>query len=225
MKTTTLVLAVALVLPLAALAQAPAAAPAPRADAKALKDKEAVTFNEIERGFYIGVGGGGFFLVNPPTLNAGDRTYFSPGMSIEAELGVDLFSRLSVALFLISTFNRMNSDYTAFSGNAASGDFSSITPGLTARVNIVGFDDSQDVRRWWIFARAGGGVSFYSPVALFTQTDGTKRNINALVFGGLGVEYYTRLRHFSLALEADFVLYAMTMTFGFNVMPTLRYAF
>lgn len=213
------VLVVALAVGSAAWGQEGGAKPsATGSQARLVKDKDADTFAEIERGFYVGMGGGGWMLINPPVSAAGQRQYFSPGLSIEVEIGGDLFSHLSVAAFFIAAFSKMGADYTGQSGGAASGDFSSFMPGVTARVNIVGFDDSQDVRRWWLFVRAGGAVTLYAPKALLP-------NIDIMVFAGPGVEYYTRLRHFSIALEADFVFQILTRTIGFNIMPTIRYAF
>jgi hypothetical protein len=46
-----------------------------------------------------------------------------------------------------------------------------------------------------------------------------------LIFAGPGIEYYTRLRHFSIGLEADFLFFALTQSIGFTVTPMLRYVF
>jgi hypothetical protein len=205
-----------------ALAQE-AGAPKAGGSAKLLKDKEAATFNEIERGFYVGVGGGGWLVINPP--HSTGAQYFSPGLGIQVEIGGDLGSRVSIAAFFIAAFNKMGADYTGYSGGAASGDFTSFMPGITARVNIVGFDDNQDVRRWWLFLRAGGAVTLYFPKTLLPNPNAGGNALDILVYGGPGIEYYTRLRHFSIALEADFCFQILTQTIGINIMPTLRYAF
>jgi hypothetical protein len=220
-----LVLVVALFGSPVALAQEAGTKPsAANSQAKLVKDKEAQSFNEIERGFYIGVGGGGWMLVNPPSGDPAQRT-FSPGLSIQVEIGGDLGSRVSIAAHFIAAFNKMGAGYRGYSEGAASGDFSSFMPGVTARVNVVGFDDSQEVRRWWLFVRAGGSVTLYAPKTLFTTPSGTERWFDLMFYGGPGIEYYTRLRHFSIALEADFVFQILSQTIGFNIMPTLRYAF
>ena len=234
-----LVLAVAL-FGTSAAAQDIATRPAPSASntsAKLSKDKEALTFNEIERGFYIGVGGGGWFLINPPVaVNCPPNTtgcskqYLSPGLSIQVEIGGNIGDRVSIAAFFFASFSKMGSDYTGLSRGGAQGDFTAFSPGLTARVNIVGFDDAQEIRRWWIYIRAGGAVTLYFPKALFTDPDPNspqtgERTFDVLIWGGPGIEYHTRLRHFSIALEADFLFQALTGTIGFNIMPTLRYAF
>ena len=219
-----LVLVVALVGSVAPAQEGGGKPSATGSQAKLLKDKEAVSFNEIERGFYVGVGGGGWLLINPPAP-AGGKSYFSPGLSIEVEIGGDLGSRVSIAAFFIAAFSKMGADYTGYSGGAASGDFNSFMPGITARVNIVGFDDAQDVRRWWLFVRAGGAVTLYAPKTLLANPNAGGNALDVLVYGGPGIEYYTRLRHFSIALEADFCFQILSQTIGFNIMPTLRYAF
>lgn len=219
-----LVLVVALAFAGSALAQEGSKPTAANTSAKLSKDKEKETFNEIERGFYVGVGGGGWLLFNPPVSGA-SRQYFSPGLSIEVEVGGDLGQRVSIAAFFIAAFSKMGADYTGWSNGAASGDFSSFMPGITGKVNIVGFNDSQDVTRWWIFVRAGAAFTIYAPKTLMPNPNFGGSNFDILVFGGPGIEYYTRLRHFSIGLEVDFVAQVMSATLGINVMPTLRYAF
>lgn len=207
-----------------ALAQEGSKPSAGNTSAKLSKDKEKETFNEVERGFYVGVGGGGWLLFNPPVSGI-SRQYFSPGLSIDVEIGVDIGTRLSIGAFFIGAFSKMGADYSGYSGGAAYGDFSSFMPGLTARVNLFGFDDSQDVRRWWVFIRAAGAVTIYAPRALLPNPNAGGNPLDVMVLGGAGIEYYTRLRHFSIALEADFVVQVLSGTFGLNIMPTLRYAF
>lgn len=182
----------------------------------ASKDKEAEVFDEIERGFYVGVTGGPWFLVNPPA-SSGPRP-FSPGQMAQVEAGLDLGDRLSLGLFVMGSANRAGSDYTGKSAGLASGDFSAFTPGAVVRANLLGFNDSQGIRRTWLYVRAGAGFSLYSPKVLLPDPD-------VLVFGGAGVEYYTRLRHFSIGLELSGALLVPSSTFGFAVTPSLRYAF
>ena len=64
----------------------------------------------------------------------------------------------------------------------------------------------------------GGGFVLYQPKSLLPGAD-------VLVFAGPGIEYFTRLRHFSIGFEADFIFMALSQSFGFTVTPMLRYAF
>ncbi len=190
----------------AAWAQAPA------------KDKAAVTFNEIERGLFFGVQGGWLFLTNPPA-QAGSQRPFSTGQTAFVEVGYELGERISVAAFLMAAQNRTSARYTGFSENHAfSGDFATLAPGATARFNLLGFNDGQDIKRTWLYARAGAGFAMFSPKTLLPRPD-------VLAFAGPGVEYFTRLRHFSVGLEAMGAYLVSGGTIGFTVTPNLRYAF
>lgn len=199
-----------LVVPTLAVAQQPAAVTNP------VRDRPAETFDEIERGLYFSVQGGPFFLVNPPA-ETGPRP-FSPGQAAMVEVGYDLGELLSVGLFVLGSANRAGSDYIGNSGGAASGDFSALVPGATLRANLVGFADSQEVKRTFFYARAGAGLALFSPKLLLPDSD-------ILVFAGPGVEYYTRLRHFSVGLEVTGSYLVSSGSFGFAVTPNLRYAF
>jgi hypothetical protein len=200
-------------------AETPAAAP---------QDRPGVTFNEIERGLYFGLGAGPFFLANPPSdpvpssdPNAapvqGPRP-FSSGLHMQVTLGVDLGTRLSLEAFLHVSSSRAGAEYTGNSDGSVSGDFTTLAPGAALRARLVGFADSQEVVRTWIYLRAGAGYAMFSPKQLLPDSD-------ILVFGGPGVEYYTRLRHFSVGLEVTGNYLVSAGTYGFAVTPNLRYAF
>ena len=184
----------------------------------AVEEKKATVFNEVERGFYLGVNAGFWAVVNPPAA-AGSKSYFSPGQAVQVEIGGDIGERVSVAAFFLATSNRMGSDYFGLNTQkTASGDYGAIVPGATAKIRIVGFNDSQEVKRTWLYVRAQAGVMFYSPAGL-------KLPLDVLIGGGPGVEYFTRLRHFSVSLEANFNFMALTSSVGFSILPSVRYAF
>jgi hypothetical protein len=181
------------------------------------QDKAAVTFNEIERGFFFGVQGGWLFMLNPPA-RTGPRP-FSPGQTAMVEVGYEFGQRVSVSGFVMAAQNRASSTYTGYSENRAySGDFSTLAPGASARFNFLGFNDGQDVKRTWLYLRGGAGFALFSPKPLLPSPD-------FLVFCGPGVEYFTRLRHFSVGLEATGTALVTTGSLGFTVTPNLRYAF
>ena len=189
-------------------------APAPK---EAAGDRPVETFNEIERGLYFAVQGGPWFIVNPPSEGTNPRP-FSPGQSAHVEVGFDLGERLSLGLFVLGAVNRAGSEYIGNSGGAASGDFSTLVPGATLRAHLVGFADSQGVQRTFFYARAGAGLALFSPKLLLPDSD-------ILVFAGPGVEYYTRLRHFSVGLEVTGSYLVSSGSIGFALSPNLRYAF
>lgn len=186
------------------------------AHAQAAGDRPAETFEEIERGIYFSVLGGPFFIVNPPA-SSGPRP-FSPGQMAQVEVGVDIGERLSLGVFAMAASNRAGSEYTGNSGGAASGDFSMLVPGAVARFQLVGLADAQDVQRTWIYLRGGAGYALFRPQQLLPDPD-------ILVFAGPGLEYYTRLRHFSVGIEVTGSFFVKSQSFGFAVTPNLRYAF
>ncbi len=187
------------------------------AHAQAAGDRPAETFEEIERGIYFSVLGGPFFIVNPPAPTGSPRP-FSPGQMAQVELGVDLGERLSLGVFVMGASNRAGSEYVGNSGGAASGDFSMLVPGAVARFHLVGLADAQDVQRTWIYLRGGAGYALFRPQQLLPDPD-------ILVFAGPGLEYYTRLRHFSVGIEVTGSFFVKSQSFGFAVTPNLRYAF
>ncbi|MBI3185604.1 MAG: adventurous gliding motility protein CglE [Myxococcales bacterium] len=195
------------------------AASAQEAAAPLAKDKEAITFEEIERGFYFGVNAGGWFLGNlPMTAPSRQPNPFSPGQAAWVEVGMDIGDRLSAGVFLLGSANRAGAEYTGKSKGIASGDFSAIIPGVTVRGNLVGFNDSQEVRRTWVYVRGGAGYGMFTPQPLIPDGE-------VLIFAGPGVEYYTRLRHFSINIEVTGLFLLPDASWGFALTPGIRYAF
>ena len=50
-------------------------------------------------------------------------------------------------------------------------------------------------------------------------------NNDVLAQGGVGLEYFTRLRHFSLGVMVDGLYFTDAKASGLSVVPTLRYTF
>lgn len=182
------------------------------------KDKDAVVFNEIERGFFIGLQLGPSFFLNAPQPDG--KGPFSSGQQAMVELGFDIGDHVAVSLFAIASMNRAGANYAGYSlaNTPVTGDFTSFVPGVSIRAKIVGFDDPQQVRRTWIYVRAGGGYALFTPQQLLPNPD-------ILVFLGPGIEYYTRLRHFSIGVEVVGSVLLNSKAIGFAVTPNLRYAF
>jgi hypothetical protein len=192
---------------LASRAQAQESAPA-------LKEREAPPV-EVERGLYFRGSGGAFFLNSLPATQ-GPKP-FSSGQMAQVELGIDIGEHVAVGLFVMGTSNRAGSDYIGHSGGTASGDFSGLVPGAAVRLSLVGISDANDVKRTWFYLRAGGGYAKFYPSALVPA--------DALVFAGPGIEYFTRIRHFSVGFEVTGSYLVNAKTFGFALAPNLRYAF
>ncbi len=194
-------------LPLRALAQE--AAPALQEDPRAAR------FREVERGLFTGFETGYLHLLKTPVADraafpyAGADGGAAHGFVTGVHVGYDLFSRLAVSLF-------------AWQGNASAGAsygaFSVSTAGADLRFALIGLRDSNEVERLYLYLHARGGYVWTYPKGLFGDTD-------LLGQGGVGLEYFTRLRHFSVGVVADGLYFTTAKAAGFSVVPTLRYTF
>ncbi len=81
--------------------------------------------------------------------------------------------------------------------------------------------------RLFTFFRAGGGFAFLSPDKNYKSNgDELKMSGSSISFdGGLGAEYYTNLRHFSIAFEARAYYLMGIGTLLLNLQPSLKYTF
>jgi hypothetical protein len=186
------------------------------AAAPLLKEKEPPPLREIERGFYFRGAGGPYFITKAPTTS-GRPSPFSAGQMAQVELGMDFGEHFSLGIFGMGTANRAGADYIGKSLGEASGDFAALIPGAAARISFVGIPDNNGVKRTWIYVRGGAGyVKFFPKVLLPAEM---------MVFVGPGIEYFTRLRHFSVGFELSGSYLLTSKTFGFALAPNLRYAF
>jgi hypothetical protein len=218
MTRTLLLLGLAALSPAAALAQqAPPSSAPPGATAPAAGDRAARTYDEVERGFSIGVQAGPTLLLNAPAAEGTPRPQ-SSGQTAQLELAVDIGEVLRLGVFVQGTTQRAGSEYQGFSGGTASGDFSALIPGASLRVMALGFQDAQEVKRTWLYLRGGAGYALFAPRQLLPTPD-------ILVFAGPGLEYYTRLRHFSVGIEVTGTYLLSSRAVGFQLTPSLRYAF
>jgi hypothetical protein len=199
--------ALALLVPSLALAQE--AAP------QLQEDPRAARFKDVERGFFVGFEAGYLGLLDTPTDDqekfrlAGDSGGSAGGVLVGVILGVDLGKRISVGLYAQGGNERANANY---------GAFSLLSAGADAKVALVGWRDRNDWERVYLYVHGRGGYAKTYPEGLFGTSD-------VLVAGGPGVEYFTRLRHFSIALGADVVYATKAKAAGFAVYPTVRYTF
>jgi len=180
-----------------------------------IKEREVTVFHEVERGWYLRGSGGLFFLTSLPATQGPSPS--SAGQMAQVEIGGDLGEHLALGLFVMGTSNRAGTDYVGRSGGAASGDFAAIIPGAVARFSLVGISDANDVKRVWLYLRGGAGYAKFYPTALLAP--------DALLFAGPGIEYFTRIRHFSIGFEVNGSYLLNSKTFGFALTPNLRYAF
>ncbi len=180
---------------------------------------EPAQLDEIVHGFFLEGNGGYWATIRPPTLTPGQGAPFSNGQGLTIAAGWDFNDLFSASLFFFYNANSMGSNYTGLSRTGLiSGSYESLIPGAAFKIRFVGVKDSQGLKRTFFYVRVGAGVVFYRPKELLDKLD-------VMVTGGLGVEYFTKLRHFSIGLEANFGYMALTNTMGFSVLPSVKYTF
>jgi hypothetical protein len=193
----------------------PAAALAQEAAPQLQEDPRAARFADVERGFFVGFEAGYLNLRDTPTADrerfrlAGESGGPAGGILVGASVGVDIGSRLSVALFGQGGNARANPNYGAFSLLAAGGD---------VKFALKSWRDRNDWERLFVYVHGRAGYAKSYPAGLFGTSD-------VVVAGGPGIEYYTKLRHFSIGLAADGVYATKAGAAGFAVYPTVRYTF
>jgi hypothetical protein len=200
--------ALCLALPLAASGQE--AAP------QLQEDPRAARFRDVERGLFVGFEIGYQSILKTPVADPARFPYAPPGgggqaggMLVSLVVGYDLSNRLALSLFALATDLKADPSY---------GAFDVVGGGADIRFAVIGWGDSNGVERVYGYVHARGGYTRTNPNGLF----GTN---SALAQAGVGVEYYTRLRHFSVGLALDGLYYPAPGAGGFAVTPTLRYTF
>jgi hypothetical protein len=98
------------------------------------------------------------------------------------------------------------------------GDFSSLILGATAKVFLLGVPDDNGVKRLFGYVRGGVGLAVIGPKNFYPGSD-------VVILAGAGLEYFTRLRHLSVGLDADFVMGVSYLGPGLMLSPNLRYTF
>ena len=201
----------ALVAPLLARAQDPGQAAPPMQE-----DPRAPRYHEVERGFFIGFEPGALVLLKTPladrvafpfaAASAGSTAYLA---SVGVEIGYDVTRRFAMSLFALGANGSPSANYGAFSVLAG---------GVDLRLALAAWHDGQGVERWFPYVHARGGLLVTRPKGLFGDTD-------ELFAGGVGIEYFTHLRHFSVALGLDGAYLPKAATAGFSPFASVRYTF
>jgi len=194
---------------LPSLAAAQEAAPALQEDPRAAR------FGEVERGLFTGFEIGYLHLLKTPVADRAAFPYSGAdggaarGFVTGVHAGYDLSSRLAISLFLWQGNVTAGASYGAFNVTAGGADL---------RFALLGLRDSNEVERFYLYLHARGGYVVTYPKGLFGDTD-------VLGQGGVGIEYFTRLRHFSAGVVVDGLYFTTAKAAGFSVVPTLRYTF
>jgi hypothetical protein len=201
----------------AVLLLVPALAAAQDAAPQLQEDPRAAKFKDVERGFFVGFDTGYLRLSKTPTHDrekfrlAGSDGGPAGGVLVGVIVGVDLGRRLSVGLFAQGGNERANANY---------GAFSLLAGGVDAKLALWSWRDRNDWERLFVFAHARVGYLQSYPEGLF----GTGEVVSQT---GAGIEYFTKLRHFSIGMVLDAVSFPQReiVPNGFALYPTIRYTF
>jgi len=180
-----------------------------------VEDPRAARFADVERGLFVGLEPGALFLFKTPTVDgarfpyAGSGGGASRGVVLALTLGVDLGSRTAVSLVALGTEQRASASYGAFDLQVV---------GLDLRRAVWGRKDRNDWERFFVYVHARGGYGRSHPRGLFGNNE-------ILAQAGVGAEYYTQLRHFTVGLQLDGVYAVTAKAPGLAVTPTVRYTF
>jgi hypothetical protein len=198
-----------------ALLLAPALALAQDSAPQLQEDPRVAKFRDVERGFFVGFEAGyqGFF--DTPTADkekyplAGDSGGSAGGLVVGVTVGVDLGPLLSLSVYGQGTSQKAGANYGAFDLLSLGGD---------VRFAVKSWRDRNDWQRLFLYVHARGGWANSTPEGLFGTSD-------VVVAGGPGIEYFTKLRHFSIGAAADAVYATKAGAAGFAIYPTVRYTF
>jgi hypothetical protein len=202
--------------PRAALAQEKSSnVETPRAGEEVKGDTRVVEIDEVERGLSLGVDYGPAYYL--PLGQAGslnlNPTSTSTATRVGVRVGYDVLNNLAVDAFVLGTFSTGVIDLDDVRAGKTTGDLALIAPGVGVRFAFV------TTERLFAFVRAGVGYAFWFPPELAGATGSVHTDAT------LGVEYYTKLRHVSVGVEAGVQALLAPMAVGIHVYPTLKYTF
>ncbi|HWV37832.1 MAG TPA: adventurous gliding motility protein CglE [Vulgatibacter sp.] len=191
------------------------------AAAQARAEPAKVTYQEVERGVWVGSNLGAIYFFDLP----GEGAAASWGSVVGVEAGVDLGKWVQLGVVAWGHSVGAPADYRGITDDEldpkrSRGDFQSLLVGGSLRVAFLGFPDENSLDRTFVYARVAGGATLSRPVGIVDE-QGT------FAAAGLGVEYFTRLRHFSVGLE----LQGMGLVgdagtaLGVAMLPNLKYTF
>lgn len=188
-------------------------APGVAAASETTEDKKPTKFEEIERGFHIDAQIGALVLFSPKNQANGG---VSPGLTIDVGMGYDITDSVSLDLFFMGSNIATPSGFV--SENGMQGDISAFTIGLMGSYAFWGRPDDNGVNRLFLDGHVGAGASIMRPKDIYESMD-------FMIRAGVGLEYFTRLRHFSVGVDLDFTFFVKNLGAGILIMPNMKYAF
>ncbi len=197
-------------------------AEAPREGEEVKGDTKVVEIDEVERGvfvsvdygpsYYLPIGGAGFVNMNP--------TATIPASRLGIRVGYDILNNVAVDAFVIGGFQQGNINQDDIRAAKTTGDIAFIAPGAAVRFAFI------TTERIFAYGRVGAGYALWIPGTVVNQASKSGDIVGSVhTDASLGLEYYTKLRHVSVGVEADFQALLAPMALGISVYPTLKYTF
>jgi len=200
----------------AALALAAGPGSAQEAAPGPVEDPRAPKFADVERGLFVGLEAGWPVLLSktrtkdpdkfPSARDGGGQAL---GLAVGLQLGYDVTGRLALSLFADGLFMEANGNY---------GAFDLLVGGADVRYAFWGRKDRNGWERLFLYVHARGGYVVTHPEGLFGDTD-------LMVGGGVGVEYFAQLRHYSWWAQLDGLYVLDAKSPGGALLTGVRYTF
>lgn len=220
------------------LAAAPAVAEEGREAARREKKEADGTVREINRGVYLraSVGSTGYLGARSSLLRFGTTLDLSVGGDFIDKPGLSASAEFTFSQAIHNGVPYDQQDPALGPNRLIQGDIHTLAP-------MVGIEVSgYPVRRFGIGGRIGGGVMFVpllmnrqyydlevvgtsgSSGAWRGQRPAVHQGPKPVIYAGPTIEYYTKLSHFSLGLDADFIV-PIGLDFGMKITGYFKYTF
>lgn len=215
------------------------------------KAAEAELIREVERGVYVKANVGSTLYLGNRGIGAsavtGGPSIIRPGTTLSLTIGGDVLDKDKVSVSVEGNLYQALHNGLSFQDQGALG----LPPNLLVQGDVhvfgvtLGAEGSYyPVRRFGIGGRLGGGVAmvpllmnrtYYDEEVVGTsQGDGAwggpqnrptvHSGVKPMIYVGPTFEYYTKLSHFSLGLDVDFV-YVIGLDFGLAMTGYFKYTF
>lgn len=163
-------------------------------------------FNEIERGFSIRMPIGMMaYLTSVKNTQSSQNQRFSPGILMGLELGYDIIPILDVGVFF----------YMAQTAGSPAANQPKIDMNSFMGGGFVRFSFFHTER---FYAGVKGGAGYGAQANLVNNP-----NTGVFALAALTAEYYTRLRHFSVALDVGAVMWFQPVSVALSIVPAVRW--
>ncbi|MFO7155103.1 MAG: adventurous gliding motility protein CglE [Pseudomonadota bacterium] len=176
---------------------------------------------DVERGLWAASHAGAVYYLDLPGENGSSAL----GSLIGIEVGYDLLDVLQIGLLAWGQSVGAPADYRGITDDdldprGARGDFQTMMFGAGLRWAPIRLADDNGIERTFFFLRAAGGATISRPRGILDEE-------GFFALAGLGVEYFTHLRHFSVGVEVDWLglLGELGQAHAITLLPHLKYTF